>query len=102
MFSGFQNELYSNQLYPSFGFNTVLFENDFKGIFPELFLVLTILLLLIYGVVYSTSKEKKYHLSHIFIKFMHPIGILEVPFLLELLSHLYLQFITRSEIKKVT
>lgn len=62
MFSGFQNELYSNQPSPSFGFNLVLFENDFKGIFPELFLVLTILLLLIYGVLYSTSKEKKYPL----------------------------------------
>ena len=62
MFSGFQNIYYSNTLSPSFGFNTVLFENDFKGILPELFLVLTILLLLIYGVVYSTSKEKKYPL----------------------------------------
>jgi len=62
MFSDFQNEFNSNQLYPSFGFNTILFENDFKGIFPELFLVLTILLLLVYGVILSTSKEKKYPL----------------------------------------
>ena len=62
MFSGFQNELYSNKLYPSFGFNTVLFENDFKGIFPELFLVITTLLLLIYGVVLSTSSSSSYPL----------------------------------------
>ena len=44
MFPSFQNESYS----PAF---KVLFENDFKGIFPELFLVLTILLLLVYGVI---------------------------------------------------
>jgi len=62
MFSGFQNELHSNQLIPTFGFNTVLFDNDFKGLFPELFLVLTILLLLIYGVILSTSKASKYPL----------------------------------------
>ncbi len=62
MFSAFQNELHSNQLFPNFGFNTVLFENDFKGIFAELFLVYSILLLLIYGVILSTSKEKKYPL----------------------------------------
>ncbi len=62
MFSAFQNELHSNQLFPNFGFNTVLFENDFKGIFAELFLVYNILLLLIYGVILSTSKEKKYPL----------------------------------------
>ena len=37
-------------------------KNDFKGIFPELFLVLTFLLLLVYGVILSTSKEKIYPL----------------------------------------
>ena len=62
MFPAFQNELHYNQLHNSFGFNTVLFENDFKGIFPELFLVLSILLLLVYGVILSTSKEKNYPL----------------------------------------
>lgn len=61
MFSDFQNQLHYNKLSPDFGFNTVLFENDFKGIFPELFLVLTILLLLLYGVILSTSKEKNTH-----------------------------------------
>jgi NADH:ubiquinone oxidoreductase subunit 2 (subunit N) len=59
MFSNFQNP---SKYSPSFGFDTVLFENDFKSIFPELFLVLAILVLLIYGVVYSTSKQKKYPL----------------------------------------
>ena len=55
MFPSFQTESY----YPAFNY---LFENDFKGIFPELFLVTTILLLLIYGVVLSTSKSQSYPL----------------------------------------
>ena len=33
------------------------FENDFYGILPELFLLLSSLSLLMFGVVYSTSKE---------------------------------------------
>lgn len=41
-------------------FQTVLFENDFKAIFPELFLVLATIFLLLYGVIYSTSSGKKY------------------------------------------
>jgi len=47
--------------YPSIfetDFQTVLFENDFKAIFPELFLVLATIFLLLYGVIYSTSKDK--------------------------------------------
>lgn len=43
-------------------FQTFLFENDFKAIFPELFLVIITLFLLLYGVIYSTSSEKKYPL----------------------------------------
>ena len=75
MFSGFQNESYS----PAF---KLLFENDFKGIFPELFLVLTILLLLVSGVILSTSKKNKYP------KFIGPIvwlGLLSIFFTLVLL-----------------
>ena len=38
-------------------FFNFLFENDFKAILPELFLVFSSILLLIYGVVYSTSTK---------------------------------------------
>ena len=43
-------------------FKSLLFENDFIAIFPELFLVITTIILLVYGVIYTTSKEKKYPL----------------------------------------
>lgn len=37
-----------------------LFENDFKAIFPEIYLTIGILALLVYGVVYSTSAAHNY------------------------------------------
>lgn len=43
-------------------FKSFLFENDFKAVFPELFLVLASLLLLLYGVVWTTSQSKGYPL----------------------------------------
>lgn len=43
-------------------FSTILFENDFKAVFPELFLVLASIILLMYGVVGSTSAKKRYPL----------------------------------------
>ena len=43
-------------------FKSFLFENDFKAIFPELFIVLASLLLLMYGVVWTTSSSKGYPL----------------------------------------
>ena len=45
-----------------FSFNSLIFENDIKGVFPELFLVSVTLLLLMYGVYITTSKTKKYPL----------------------------------------
>lgn len=39
-----------------------LFENDFKAILPELFLVFACILLLLYGVILSTSTSNKYPL----------------------------------------
>ena len=42
--------------------SNVLFENDFKAIFPELFLVLASIILLMYGVIGSTSAKKRYPL----------------------------------------
>lgn len=45
-----------------FSFNSLIFENDIKGVFPELFLVSVTLLLLMYGVVLTTSKTRKYPL----------------------------------------
>ena len=41
-------------------FSTILFENDFKAVLPELFLVLASIVLLIYGVLFSTSAKKGY------------------------------------------
>ena len=43
-------------------FSSILFENDFKAVFPELFLVLASIILLMYGVIASTSVEKRYPL----------------------------------------
>lgn len=43
-------------------FQSLLFENDFKAVFPELFLVLASLFLLIYGVVWTTSSSTGYPL----------------------------------------
>ena len=45
-----------------FDFYTFLFENDFKAIIPELFLVCVCILLLMYGVILSTSNANKYPL----------------------------------------
>lgn len=41
-------------------FQAYLFDNDFGALFPELFLVSCGIFLLVYGVVYSTSKSKNY------------------------------------------
>ena len=43
-----------------FSFNSLVFENDIKGVFPEIFLVSVTLLLLMYGVVLTTSKSQRY------------------------------------------
>ena len=45
-----------------FSFSTLFFENDFKVILPELFLVICALGLIVYGVVLSTSKKHNYPL----------------------------------------
>ena len=42
-------------------YKTFLFENDFVAIFPEFFLVGSTIALLLYGVVYTTSKKKTIH-----------------------------------------
>jgi hypothetical protein len=43
----------------------VFFDNDFKSMMPELYLFASILLLLSYGVVYSTSKMYNYPIIQI-------------------------------------
>lgn len=43
---------------------TLLFENDFIPVLPELFLVIATTILLIYGVIYTTSKSKNYPILH--------------------------------------
>lgn len=50
---GTTNDLFSSH----FDFKSLLFENDFKAIFPELFLVTVTLSLLLYGVILSTSSQ---------------------------------------------
>ena len=58
----------ANEFHQSIGptaetnFKSFLFENDFKAVLPELFLVLASLLLLLYGVVWTTSPSKGYPL----------------------------------------
>nr|QGX86663.1 NADH dehydrogenase subunit 2 [Chloroidium sp. UTEX 3077] len=49
-------------------FQSFLFENDFKAVIPESFLVLASLILLVYGVVYSGSKKSGYPII------MHGLG----------------------------
>ena len=41
------------------GFNNILFENDFKLMVPEIFLIFSTIFLLLYGVIYSTSYYPK-------------------------------------------
>lgn len=43
-------------------YKTFLFDNDFQSLFPEIFLLTTAIFLLVYGVVFSTSKDKNYPL----------------------------------------
>jgi proton-translocating NADH-quinone oxidoreductase chain N len=49
-------------------FQFFLFENDFKAVIPESFIVLASLILLVYGVVYSGSKKSGYPII------MHGLG----------------------------
>ncbi len=41
-------------------YKTYLFDNDFKAFLPEIFLLVAGIFLLIYGVIYTTSKKKNY------------------------------------------
>ena len=43
-------------------YKTFLFDNDFQSLLPEIFLVIAGIFLLVYGVIFSTSKEKNYPL----------------------------------------
>lgn len=57
-----QEMLNNNRPIDRNGWLEILFENDFKSIEPELFLLSITLCLLLYGVILSTSKEWKYPL----------------------------------------
>nr|AKZ21152.1 NADH dehydrogenase subunit 2 [Prasiola crispa] len=59
-----------------FDFYTFLFENDFKAILPELFLVIAVILLLVYGVIYSTSSHNKYCLLLNNISMLSLLGLI--------------------------
>ena len=43
-------------------YKTFLFDTDFQSVLPEIFLMATAIFLLVYGVIWSTSKEKNYPL----------------------------------------
>lgn len=43
---------------------SLLFENDFLYVIPEIFLILATLFLLMYGVIYTTSKKANYPILH--------------------------------------
>ncbi len=47
-----------------------LFDNDFKALFPEIFLVFAAIFLLLYGVIYSTSKQKNYPILLVNISYL--------------------------------
>lgn len=59
--SGYQSVSSSSSV-SDFDFFSFLFENDFKAVFPELFLIMCIVLVLLYGVFYSTSMGSGYAL----------------------------------------
>lgn len=69
------NDLFSSH----FDFKSLLFENDFKAIFPELFLITVTLSLLLYGVILSTSS--KYPLLVGNLTFLSLLALLFVPLL---------------------
>nr|YP_009138090.1 NADH dehydrogenase subunit 2 [Lobosphaera incisa]AKF78648.1 NADH dehydrogenase subunit 2 [Lobosphaera incisa] len=60
MLFSFNDQLSKNLIPYDFDFNLALFDNDFKVISPELFLVLSTISLLVYGVIGSTSQKKNY------------------------------------------
>ena len=64
-------------------FQTLLFENDLKALLPELFLILVTIFLLIYGVIYSTSKQKKYPLLLANISWLSLFSIIYTMFLIQ-------------------
>jgi len=51
-------------------YKTFLFDNDFQSLFPEIFLLTTAIFLLVYGVVFTTSKDKNYPLLLINISWL--------------------------------
>ena len=46
----------------STNYKLFLFDIDFQALFPEIFLIQAVIFLLVYGVIWSTSKEKNYPL----------------------------------------
>ena len=57
-------------------FITFLFENDFIIVLPEIFLVIATIVLLVYGVVYTTSKQKNYPILHTNITWLSLLSLL--------------------------
>lgn len=55
---------------------TLLFENDFIAICPEFFLIIGTIVLLMYGVIYTTSKYKNYPILHTNITWLALINLL--------------------------
>lgn len=63
-------------------FKSFLFENDFIAMFPEFFLATATIILLVYGVVYTTSKEKNYPLLLVNCSWLGQLCLIYTLFLL--------------------
>lgn len=63
-------------------YKTYLFDNDFKVFLPEIFLLVAGIFLLIYGVIYTTSKKKNYPILLVNISWL---GLLSLFFTLILI-----------------
>ena len=60
----------------------VFFDNDFKAVMPELYLFTAILILLSYGVVYSTSKTFNYPIIQLNVGWLSVLTLTMTLFLL--------------------
>lgn len=67
---------------PQQDYISLLFENDFLYVIPEFFLILTTLSLLMYGVVYTTSKKENYPILHTNITWLALFSLLFTFFLM--------------------
>lgn len=73
---------FSQKMTYNYKYITLLFENDFTSVLPELFLTISTIGLLIYGVIYTTSKDKNYPILHTNITWLGLLTLFLTLFLL--------------------